>query len=102
MGRRSSVAGMNLKDGSYWRFGYDSQGQVTSGHKYFADGTSVAGQQFDYSFDTIGNRTQTKAGGDALGINQRLANYYANLLNQYTNRDVPGAADIMGASIATN
>jgi RHS repeat-associated protein len=95
-------AGVQLGDGSYWRFGYDSLGQVTSGHKYFADETPVAGQQFDYAFDTIGNRTQTKAGGDAAGANQRVANYYANLLNQYTNRDVPGAVDVMGVSIATN
>ncbi|HWV99693.1 MAG TPA: hypothetical protein VNZ64_08385 [Candidatus Acidoferrum sp.] len=91
-----------LADGSYWRFNHDLLGQVTSGHKFFADETPVAGQQFDYSFDTIGNRTQTKAGGDAAGANQRVANYFANLLNQYTNRDVPGAVDIMGISIATN
>ncbi|MBU6410229.1 MAG: hypothetical protein KGR98_07565, partial [Verrucomicrobia bacterium] len=53
-----------LADGSYWVYGYDSLGQVTSGQKYWRDGTPVAGQQFDYSFDTIGNRTQTKTGGD--------------------------------------
>ena len=29
--------------------------------------TPVAGQQFDYAFDTIGNRTQTQAGGDQNG-----------------------------------
>ena len=93
---------VRLNDGNYWRFGYDSLGQVTSGHKYFSDQAPVAGQQFDYAFDTTGNRTQTKAGGDATGANQRVANYYANLLNQYTNRDVPGAVDVMGISIATN
>ncbi|HWV99695.1 MAG TPA: RHS repeat-associated core domain-containing protein [Candidatus Acidoferrum sp.] len=91
-----------LADSSYWRFNYDPLGQVISGHKFFSDETPVAGQQFDYAFDTTGNRTQTKAGGDATGSNQRAANYLANLLNQYTNRDVPGAVDIMGISIATN
>jgi hypothetical protein len=35
---------------------YDSLGQVTSGKRAWADGSRVAGQQFDYSFDDIGNR----------------------------------------------
>src|SRR5271165_3365485 len=58
-----------LADGSYWLYAYDSLGQVTNGCKFFADGTPVAGQQFDYTFDTIGNRTQTLSGGDAAGSN---------------------------------
>jgi RHS repeat-associated protein len=91
-----------LADGSYWIYGYDSLGQVTNACKYFADGTPVAGQQFDYAFDTIGNRTQTLAGGDATGANLRVANYSANNLNQITSRDVPPYVDVMGASILTN
>ena len=91
-----------LADGSYWVYGYDSLGQVTNGCKYFADGTPVVGQQFDYAFDTIGNRTQTQTGGDANGANLRVANYYANNLNQLTNRYVPPYVDITGASILTN
>ena len=91
-----------LADGSYWIYGYDSLGQVTNGCKYFASGTPVVGQQFDYTFDTIGNRTQTQSGGDTNGANLRVANYYANNLNQLTNRDIPGYVDVMGASILSN
>lgn len=91
-----------LADGSYWVYGYDSLGQVTNGCKFFANGTPVPGQQFDYTFDTTGNRTQTMAGGDTNGVNLRVANYFANNLNQLTNRDVPPYVDIMGASILTN
>ncbi len=91
-----------LADGSYWIYAYDSLGQVTNGCKYFSTGTPVPGQQFDYTFDTIGNRTQTEAGGDTNGANLRVANYYANNLNQITNRDIPPYVDIMGASILTN
>jgi RHS repeat-associated protein len=91
-----------LADSSSWQYSYDSLGQVVSGHKFFADGTPVAGQQFDYSFDNIGNRTQTLGGGDQSGLNQRLATYGANNLNQYTNRTVPGFADVMGIALATN
>jgi RHS repeat-associated protein len=91
-----------LADGSYWVYGYDSLGQVTNACKYFADGTPVAGQQFDYTFDTIGNRTQTQAGGDSTGANLRTANYTNNTLNQITSRDVPAYVDVMGASILSN
>jgi YD repeat-containing protein len=62
-----------LADGSYWLYEYDSLGQVRSGKKYWSDGTPVAGQQFEYAFDHIGNRTQTKAGGDDSGAGLRPA-----------------------------
>ena len=91
-----------LADGSYWVYQYDSLGQVSSGCKYFYDGTPVPGQQFGYGFDTIGNRTQTKAGGDQTGGNQRLANYSVNSLNQITGRDYPGTNDVIGVALATN
>src|ERR1043166_4369675 len=61
----------------------------------------VPGQQFEYGFDAIGNRSSTKAGGDENGNNLRSANYTANNLNQYTSRDIPGAVDIIGAALAT-
>jgi RHS repeat-associated protein len=89
-------------DGSYWRYQYDALGQVTAGRKYWADQTPVAGQQFTYSFDTIGNRMQAQLGGDQNGANLRVANYSANNLNQYTSRTVPGYLDVMGLVLATN
>jgi RHS repeat-associated protein len=89
-------------DGSYWRYEYDAIGQVVSGNKYWADGTPVAGQQFQYAFDDIGNRLSTKAGGDEYGANLRTNAYYPNLLNQYTSRTIPGAADVIGVGLATN
>jgi len=88
-------------DGSYWLYRYDFLGQLTSGKHYWSDGTPVAGQQFEYAYDDIGNRTQTKAGGDANGANLQVANYAANNLNQYTEVDVPGVEDIMGIAYPT-
>jgi hypothetical protein len=64
--------------------------------------TPVAGQQFEYSFDDIGNRTSAKAGGDQNGGNLRAASYLANPLNQYTNRTVPSAVDVIGLELAAN
>jgi hypothetical protein len=51
-----------LQDGSFWFYEYDNLGQLRSGKKFWSDGTPVAGQQFEYTHDHIGNRTQTKAG----------------------------------------
>jgi RHS repeat-associated protein len=85
-------------DSSYWVYTYDSLGQVVSGKKYWSDGTPVAGQQYTYGFDDIGNRKKTGAGGDQSGSNLRTANYGANSLNQYTNRDVPGYVSLVGTA----
>ena len=87
---------LTLADGSYWEYQYDSLGQVKSGKRRWNDGTWVAGQQFEYGFDDIGNRTSAKAGGDSGGANLRAASYTPNLLNQYSSRTVPGAVDILG------
>jgi YD repeat-containing protein len=87
-------------DNSQWTYGYDELGQVTSGRKSWEDGSPVPGQQFRYDYDDIGNRTQTEAGGDALGGNLRLASYSVDNLNQYSQRTVPGTVDVIGIANA--
>ncbi len=89
------------EDGTYWLYEYDKLGQLTSGKRYWSDNTPVAGQQFEYAYDDIGNRTATKAGGDDAGAGLRAATYSANNLNQYTSRSVPGAADVIGIAYPT-
>src|SRR5688572_24004634 len=86
---------VTLVDGSYWIYEYDKLGQVTSGKRYWSDGTPVAGQQFDYAFDEIGNRNSTKAGGNEVGAALRAAQYTVNRLNQYSSRTVPSAIDAL-------
>ena len=51
--------------GSYWIYQSDTLGQVTSGKRFWADGTPVAGQQFEYGFDDIGNRQSAARVGQA-------------------------------------
>ena len=92
--------GMTNADNSCWVYHYDPLGQVTSGVKYWSDGTPVAGQQFGYAFDSIGNRQTTTAGGDQSGNNLRSASYTANNLKQYSSRTIPNATDVTGS--ATN
>jgi len=86
-------------DSSYWTYSYDSLGQVISGKRYWSDNSPVAGQQFEYSFDDIGDRASTRSGGDQYnGSYLRSANYGNNSLNQITSRDVPGYLDIFGSA----
>jgi RHS repeat-associated protein len=93
--QRTLVTNIN---NSHWVYQYDRLGQEISGKKCWSDGTPVAGQQFTYSFDSIGNRKGRAAGGDACGNNLRSANYTANNLYQYTSRDVPGYATVLGSA----
>jgi RHS repeat-associated protein len=90
-----------LGDGSYWLYTYDALGQVTSGKRFWQDGTPVAGQQYEYGFDDIGNRQSVSMGGDANWGPLRQAGYTANRLNQYSQRTVPGAVDILGIANPT-
>lgn len=83
-------------DGKYWDYGYDSLGQVTKGAKRLTNGDPLIGHQFEYAFDTIGNRTSTKS-------NSAQADYKLNAagLNQYDNRTVPPVVDITGSADPT-
>ena len=65
-----------------------------AGRKYWADATPVAGQQFEYAFDDIGNRKSSRNGGDQTGDNLRETSYTANRLNQYSSRTTPSSADV--------
>jgi RHS repeat-associated protein len=87
-----------LADGSSWNWEYDRLGQVIGGRKSWPDGSPVAGEQFEYGFDDIGNRVSQKRGGDANGANLRSTTYVVNPLNQITNRTVVGSRylDLIG------
>jgi RHS repeat-associated protein len=84
-----------LTDGSYWVYQYDALGQVISGCRFWADGTPVAGQDFSYAFDDIGNRTVT--GGRA----SAASTYTVNRLNQYSSRTVAPYVDVVGVANPT-
>jgi RHS repeat-associated protein len=69
----------------------------------------VPGQQFEYGFDDIGNRTTAKWGGDAGGSSASLrsATYTPTPTNTYSSRTVPGGFDVLGlannaASVTVN
>src|SRR5437773_759025 len=91
----------DLADGSKWNYAYNDRSEVTTGKKKFTSGFYAAGQQFEYGYDDIGNRTSTKAGGDSLGNNLRSGTYSANALNQLTSRGVPGSLDVIGTATNT-
>ena len=89
---------MVREDGSVSDYGYDSMGQLTNAAKHWVDGQAVAGQQFNYAYDTIGNRVLAKSGGDSSGQNLRVAYYTNNSANQLTGNSVPTGFDVLGES----
>jgi len=89
--QRTQIA---LEDTREWAFGYDAIGQVTSALKRLADhSTPLPGYSFGYTFDDIGNRTQTVT-------NARTTTWSPDLLNRYTSRQVSGAVDVRGEAHA--
>ncbi|MBI4327681.1 MAG: RHS repeat-associated core domain-containing protein [Chloroflexi bacterium] len=91
-----------LADGSRWDYGYDDRNEVTSGKRYWPDGSAVAGQHFEYNYDTIGNRTWARLGGDVNGANLRQTDYTPNELNQYAAILTPGYQAISGVAAAAS
>ena len=94
------------EDGSYWSFVYNDRGELVTGKKYWSDNSLVHGNQTEFAYDTSGNRTTAKAGGNQVGALRQSA-YTANNLNQYSQRTVPGAVDVTGlahssASVTVN
>jgi RHS repeat-associated protein len=85
------------EDGSYWSYTYNDRGELISGKKYWVDNSIVWGEQTEYSFDNVGNRSFAKTGGNQLG-SLRQSNFTANSLNQYSQRSVPAAVDVTGAA----
>ena len=95
---------MILQDNSYWAYEYDSLGQLTKGARVWPDSTPVPGQQFEYAYDAIGNRTGssgTRSGGDSNGANLRSTGYTPNNLNQYVSRANHRYLEVQGGANAT-
>ncbi|GDY23534.1 hypothetical protein LBMAG56_48810 [Verrucomicrobiota bacterium] len=83
-------------DGAYWAYSYDDRSQLTAAKHYWPDNSPMPGQQFEFAYDPIGNRTVTATGGNQSGQNLRSANWQANELNQLVSRDVPGWLPVSG------
>jgi len=92
----------DLGDGSHWTYAYDQLGQLKSALRRWPDGTLVAGQQYGYQYDDIGNRQQSQEGGDVNGSGLQTTTYTANLLNQYTAIGTPAVASVNGLANRTN
>lgn len=81
--------------------GHDSSDRLVNGNltfakKYWAPTAPVAGQQFEYQFDDIGNRKTSGYGGDELGNNLRYSTYWNNSRNQSLSNSVPGYIEVTG------
>lgn len=89
-------------DFSYWNYGYDTEGQLTSARHSWYDNSPVPGQQFQFGYDAIGNRLSSAEGGDANGNNLRQTGYTPNNLNQYSSLTPDRTVDIEGLALVQN
>ena len=89
-----------LLDGSSWVYEYDTLGQVKSAKRYLSDGQIVAGQQFEYSYDDIGNRTTGKTGGDTAAGNLRTTTDTTDADGRLTQRSNPRQYEVQGVAQA--
>jgi hypothetical protein len=87
----------DLAVGSRWNYVYNTRSEVTSGKRRLSSGNLAGGQEFEYDYDDIGNRTLARSGGDGTGARLRESTYApANALNQLTTRTVPGSLWLSG------
>ena len=82
---------LNMPDGSYWLYAYDAKGQIISGVKYASNDYPIPGQAFGYAYDGIGNLTSEQR-----GMAEMQFDYTSNMVNQYTQRTVPGIIPVTG------
>ena len=64
---------------------------MAAGKKFWSDDTAIAGCDYGWTFDDIGNRT-------AVVTNGAESTYLPSSLNQYAQRTVPGIVDVRGAA----
>lgn len=88
------------EDLSTWQYDYNNRDELTRGGRFWSDSYPVAGQQFEYNYDNIGNRVQTAEGGNSSGGDLRFESYGGNNLNQITVRTNSDRTDITGAAFA--
>lgn len=85
------------EDSARWNYAYDALGQVTSGVKTDAAGAVLPAHDFAWDYDDIGNRKSATRNSSIPGA-ARAESFTSNLLNQYTQRTVPGSFDLLAAA----
>lgn len=99
--QRTSV---NREDNTRWEYGYDALGHVTSAVKKLPDNAPLAGHQFGYSYDALGNRIAATFGGDSAGTGGlQTVSYTPNPTgdrNQYSSITHPGVVLTTGKANA--
>jgi len=91
-GRRTVL---KREDATQWRYQYNDRGELVKGEKHLNTGARLAGQQYHYSYDDLGNRESASYGGDDGGNNLRTINYTSNGKNQYTGINHPRYYNIL-------
>ena len=84
------------QDDTTWDYTYNDRSELLTGARKLPSAQPLAGQQYTYTYDNLGNVTQKQTGGDSTGANLRTQASPANTLNQYATYQTPGSFDILG------
>ncbi len=95
-----NITSAQRMDGTKNLYGYNPAGEVVADRRLrdAAGNEFLRGQSFRWSYDGIGNRLTSAAGGDTNGQNLRVSTHTPNALNQYSAIQNPGAADVTGVA----
>ncbi len=95
-----NITSARRRDGTKNLYGYNPAGEVVADRRLrdAAGNEFLRGQSFRWSYDGIGNRLTSAAGGDTNGQNLRVSTHTPNALNQYSAIQNPGAADVTGVA----
>ena len=89
----------NLEDGSLWKCSYNDRNELTGAGGFSGRIDPVAGEQYGYGFDNIGNRTVAQSGSVGNHVHRQL---HGQQPQRITGIVTPGSKDILGLAIATN
>ena len=88
------------QDSTTWEYTYNDRSELLTGVRKLPTAQPLAGQQYAYTYDNLGNTTQKQTGGDSAGANLRSQTSSPNSLNQYASYQTPGSFDVLGQASA--
>lgn len=97
----NQVTGVTREDDFDWVYGYDSEGHLESASRKLPNNTALAGEQFAYDYDPLGNRVEATFGGGTGSTHTIGYTPKSGDLSQIDEIETPGIALVTGAAKTT-
>lgn len=97
----NQVTGVTREDDFDWVYGYDAKGHLETASRKLPNGTSLAGEQFGYTYDPLGNRLEATFGGGTGGTHSVAYTPAGGDVSQVDEIETPGVALVTGQASST-